>query len=1178
LLPLLALLATGHACTTLTAVDLHISPTGSDKDAGTEKAPFASLERARRAVREANKKKPAEPVTVWIHPGAYSLAKPWVFEAADSGTADAPVTWRAREPGTVTISNGRQIEPSRFRPVTDTAILGRLDPAARAHVVELALTEEKVTNVGPYPDHFANDTLLFRLYSDGQLMPNARWPNGPQGYTTMERVLDSGDFRAGQPHGGTFRYRGDRPARWTEALNSGGVWLRGFWRVPWVIEGMRVKSIDTTARTMTFAVSTANGIGSKYTPLVNGTRAGDGMENWYALNLIEEIDEPGEWAVDFATRRLYFWPSKLIASGSIVIADERAAVIAFKGASHVVVRDVELRHSLGSGVSIEGGTGITVAGCRILDQGDHGVLIRGGRDHRVWGCEILNVGLSGVDLLGGDRTTLAASGHEIRNNHIHHIGLAAPVAAIVAGYGPGAKIVGATITNNRIHDGPSAAVRYAGNDNRIERNEVYRIGMGSSDLGAFYTNSGWTTYGNVLRNNFVHHCENAQAFYLDDGDSGDTVEGNLVYRAQSGAFVGGGHDNTFRGNVFVACDRAIHIDARGTERGYTPQDKRLGGDLNSVPYRTPPWSERFPGLVALVGRDTTLPSNVVFDSTLAVDCKVGERRSATPAQLAGVTFGRLATASLSLFRDPDTLDFRFADPVAVQALLPGFTEIPFESIGLQIDEMRRTIPVRDLEQLRRESTAKRKFDSQTDVDASNRSGPPQAGPSPFVSQQEKDYARTDTRVEKPADAGQTRPARELEERAGLGSFFAKARAGQSLTVAYFGGSITNHDGGWRPQSFAALQAMFPAARLTMVNAAVGGTGSIVGVFRADRDLIAHRPDLVLIEFAVNDAGDAAKRPRDVLRALEGIVRKVRLANPDAGICLVYTMQTANVDTLRRGQCQLAASLHEQVAEHYQLPSIHVGPAVVQVVDAGQAVFFGTVADKASGRDTAGRLVITEDNTHPVIPTGHALYAEAVMRAMRTLAAHESASRGPTALPPAMFEVSWETARTIPVENNAVFTGLWQKFDAETGPTCSRFGKRIYDWFPHLLETGRAGASVSIRFRGTMIGLRGMTGPDSGILEVKVDNQPVREINQFTVYNTRWAYVGDTLPELAPGEHTVTWTLSSKKPDKAAILASYYRAGNDRDLRDNPAKYEPTRLSVGEIMLIGELLPQDIATR
>jgi hypothetical protein len=116
-------------------------------------------------------------------------------------------------------------------------------------------------------------------------------------------------------------------------------------------------------------------------------------------------------------------------------------------------------------------------------------------------------------------------------------------------------------------------------------------------------------------------------------------------------------------------------------------------------------------------------------------------------------------------------------------------------------------------------------------------------------------------------------------------------------VACFGGSITAHNG-WRPASFKALQTMFPEAKLHMVNASVGGAGSMVGGFRADTDLLAHKPDLVFIEFAVNDRVDANRKPKDVIRAMEGIVLKLKRQNPQTNICFFYTLQDHDIGTLR----------------------------------------------------------------------------------------------------------------------------------------------------------------------------------------------------------------------------------------------------------------------------------------
>ena len=110
----------------------------------------------------------------------------------------------------------------------------------------------------------------------GVTLPLSRWPNGEYGFTTMQSVTDNGDAT----HGGTFVYQGDRPARWLKEMKEDGVWLRGFWRVPWVINGVQVKEINTTNSTITLMKDVGGGIGSKYKKDAQGRRCGDGTEAW----------------------------------------------------------------------------------------------------------------------------------------------------------------------------------------------------------------------------------------------------------------------------------------------------------------------------------------------------------------------------------------------------------------------------------------------------------------------------------------------------------------------------------------------------------------------------------------------------------------------------------------------------------------------------------------------------------------------------------------------------------------------------------------------------------------------------------------------------------------------------------------------------------------------------------
>lgn len=95
-------------------------------------------------------------------------------------------------------------------------------------------------------------------------------------------------------------------------------------------------------------------------------------------------------------------------------------------------------------------------------------------------------------------------------------------------------------------------------------------------------------------------------------------------------------------------------------------------------------------------------------------------------------------------------------------------------------------------------------------------------------------------------------AMEHPGRSGLANFFTKMNAGDSVKIAYFGGSITEAGNGWRDQSFNWLKSKYPAVALSQVNAGIGGTGSDLGVFRLQKDVLSKNPDLVFVEFAVND--------------------------------------------------------------------------------------------------------------------------------------------------------------------------------------------------------------------------------------------------------------------------------------------------------------------------------------
>lgn len=703
-------------------IDLHVAPSGNAGASGSAGDPLPSLVEAVKALKALPADRKAQGVTILLSGGIHSLPDGVSLDSSCSGTSNAPTTI-APEPGaTPVLTAGRPVSGSQLEPVTDPSLLDRLDPEAKKHVRQIDLAKLGVPAIAPLPVVFQGDWRPLQLVFGTNSLPIARWPNGEYGFTTMKSVTDNGDAT----HGGTFVYREDRPARWQKALEDGQLWLRGFWRVPWVINGAQVQAIDTNACTITLQKDVGGGIGSKYKKDAQGRRCGDGTEAWYAVNLPEEIDIPGEWAVDFKRRLILIWPPDGMSDKSpILVAANKQPLLGLVNTSHVVIKGLTFLGSLADAVRVTGGESDLVAGCQVSETSRIGIALLGGKNHRALSNDVRETGSSGIAASGGVKAKLERSGHEVLNNDVSRAANDFPEPAIQIGIGGASQIlggaVGIRVAHNRIHDTANAGVRFGGSDNLFEFNEVYRIGLNSGDLGGFYGYCGFTGFGNVMRNNFVHHSMNGNAFYMDDGTSGATVTGNVGYKCAMGVLMGGGHYNRFEYNVFIECPRGIHLDDRGVSRKYTLEDKRLGGDVQSVSPDQSPWKEKHPELAALVaGGDTTVPKGDVVLGNVLINCEKPMILPKPENQTGIEVKGNVITNSLSDFVDAENFDFTIKPNSALIASIPGFPPIPFNEIGLRTDEYRKTIPPRDMKLLKEGDTSKRKFSSTTDIEATNK--------------------------------------------------------------------------------------------------------------------------------------------------------------------------------------------------------------------------------------------------------------------------------------------------------------------------------------------------------------------------------------------------------------------------------------------------------------------------
>ena len=660
----------------LKAAEYFVSPSGSDHAAGTTEAPLASVAHGLEKIRA----EPGKAGTLWLEDGVHAIKGTLGFDAKDQN-----ITVRA-------VNEGRVILDASTRVPADALVASddpRLDAAGRGKVVAVDLAKLGVKHTKNFPDRFNDGGGVVQLFADEAWQPLSRWPNGHN--TVMTKVLDRGDDpNAPGKRPGTFVFSEDRPLRWKAAAEAGQLWLAGFWRVAWDWQSVRVKTLDLEAKSIALAAPVPGGIGSKY-----AGPEGAGTEPWRAINLVEEIDTPGEWAIDFAKQQLFWWPPENAAKGRVTLADMDGPVFRFKGARHITLRGLIIEGTLGNAIEITDGEECVVEGCEIRGVGKNGVVIKGGRAHRVQSCDLHTLGHGGILLGGGDRATLTPCGHIADNNHIHHYALGKKIwsPGIACGANDAGYACGCIVTHNLIHDSPHAAITYGGNDHHIEFNEVHDFLIESDDLGGLYTNNGWCSYGNVLRHNFIHHTAHALGIYLDDADSGDTLEGNLMYRMGTGAAIGGGHDNILRNNVAIECPGGFGVDARGVGRKYD-QDSGMLRDYQKLNPVAAPWSTRFPSLPTLLQNNPALPFGCVLERNIVIGTTKAAELRGKPEHFNVVTLRDNAVLTMDdmRFTDAIKLDFRMAPNAPAFQKVPGFTAIPFQQMGLQTDDHRKALP------------------------------------------------------------------------------------------------------------------------------------------------------------------------------------------------------------------------------------------------------------------------------------------------------------------------------------------------------------------------------------------------------------------------------------------------------------------------------------------------------
>ena len=408
-----------------TPVEFYVAADGSDANPGTIDQPFATLEKARNSVRGMISNGLQNDVTVYFREGLYSLDETVVFDLQDGGNETHSITYRAYPGERPVFSSGfplnEWLKPSDFPD---------------------DLPEEARGNV--WVTDLPGNLDAFKVMYDGEkLLPRAR----------------SDGFNATQPEKSRYRIFLPEEVKKTVYFPAGALksWenledieILAWPSVGWVMNILPLASVDEEngiAKTTipgTYPVRYIKGKGDQVIP-----------KGIYVENVIEYLDEPGEWVVNTQTGKIWYWPAKGEPGENIVVpllkelikveggidiegpVDIPVRNIHFKGLTFIhgerdtwesgdmgIQHDWEMADKATALLRFRGAEKCSVEECRFASSGGTGLrLDLHCQEISVTRCLFEDLGVSGVLLCGyGPGTKDVNNNNVISNNMFTRLG------------------------------------------------------------------------------------------------------------------------------------------------------------------------------------------------------------------------------------------------------------------------------------------------------------------------------------------------------------------------------------------------------------------------------------------------------------------------------------------------------------------------------------------------------------------------------------------------------------------------------------------------------------------------------------------------------------------------------------------------------------------------------------
>lgn len=352
--------------------------------------------------------------------------------------------------------------------------------------------------------------------------------------------------------------------------------------------------------------------------------------------------------------------------------------------------------------------------------------------------------------------------------------------------------------------------------------------------------------------------------------------------------------------------------------------------------------------------------------------------------------------------------------------------------------------------------------------------------------------------------------------------FERERKGR---IAFLGGSIT-YNPGWRDSIANYFTQRFPDTEFEFIEAGIPSMGTTPAAFRLERDVFSKgKIDLLFEEAAVNDATNG-RTETEQIRALEGILRNLRQHNPAMDMVLMHFVDPDKMKTYNSGQVPEVIQNHNQIAQHYRIPTINL-------------------AKEVTDRINKGEFSWKEDfkNLHPS-PFGQGVYAKSIItfldNALPSSVAEDDKIKAHP-LPPPLDPANYSSGTLLDIQFAKTKKG-W-KIDPLWNPKDDKGLRANYFDMPMLISKS-PGSALKLKFSGTAIGIAVAAGPDAGLIEYRIDKGDWRTLDLATRWSQSlhlpWYYT--LAADLSPKSHQLELRLAKGQVQKACRIRYFYVNG------------------------------------